>query len=576
MPMAWSSRFAREGRRPVTSATLAEACREAAASYLESVVVIDDRAFSGQQLAEAVSEDDSGSPVRRRRRVLATPSGAQREAAGASSTAHELDARELVTVFAERGLICGVLSPKAGATADVPMAAVRRADVVVLDWDLHGDQGDRALEIIAGLWDEGDALNRLRLVAVYTGERDLHGILTRVTAHLRSLGPSPVHTDGAFVRSKEMLRVAVFAKPHTRFGAAERAKRSRIVRERELPDRLIAEFATLTCGLLPTVALLALAAVRQNTHRVVSRLNARLDPAYLWHRAMLPNPADAEDHLVDLVAAELHSVIESDGPGRGADVTAIGKWLDGQDPAALTKQFGSATTLKVQDVLRVLAFGAETDDGSGQWLGAKLGIGKPAIGKKKIAGFARTIAEAGRSDAELAHLLGLKTRYASPPPKLWLGIIVASGRGVSERYLLCLQPKCDSVRLPGPTQFPFLPLTLAGEGRRFDVVIRTPGGLQRLELSRRPADLRMVTFAPPADQDSVVAEPAGITGFRFRAANGRPTWYRFVGELKADTAQTFASELATNMSRVGLNESEWLRRWRKEGSPNRSSPNRRQ
>ena len=554
----------------MANVNLADGCRQAASDFLESVVVIDDRAYRGSQLTSGAPQGEGETTPRRRPRVLKTPEAAESATVDAVSRRHELDARELATVFASKGLVCGVLSPSPDATGDVPMAAVSRADIVVLDWDLHGDDGEGALQIIEALWDKGDALNRLRLVAVYTGDRDLHRIVREITARLKSMGPSPVRADGAFVRRKEMLRVAVFAKQYAVFPANEPAKRARIVQERDLPDRLIQEFATLTCGLVPTVALLAMAAVRQNTHRVVSRLNSTLDPAYLWHRALLANPSEAEEHLVDLVAAELHSVIENEGAGRGANIDAIRLWLDGEDLARLTKQFDSQTALVSEDVLAVLERGVEANDAGGQRLGGKLGLSNNRIGKKKIAGFARSIAEAERSDAEFAHLLALKTRYTSPPPKLWLGVIVASGRGANERYWLCLQPRCDSVRLPGPTQFPMLPLTRAAEGRKFDVVVRASRGLQRLELSRKPADLRMINFTPAPGQDRIVAETDGSSNYRFRAATGRPTWYRFVAELKADTAQMFASELANNISRVGLNESEWLRRWREKGEARRA------
>lgn len=550
---------------PVTDATLADACRRAAEGFLESVFVIDDRAFRGPLLTAGREPSNETPIVRRRPRALKTPAPAQQTAAATSSQEHELDARELVSVFAGKGLVCGVLSPEPNATGDVPMEGVRRADIVVLDWDLHGDTGDGALQIIEALWDEGDALNGLRLIAVYTGDKDLRGIVNKIAALLKRLGPSPVRSDGSFVRSKEMLRIAVFAKPYAVFRGSEKAKRARVVRESELPERLIEEFAKLTCGLLPTVALLALAAVRQNAHRIVSQLNATLDPAYLWHRAMLPNPTDAEEHLVDLVAAELHSVLENDGPGRGANLDAIRLWLQDQDLGKLATQFDSSTAIKANDILAVLEFGAEHENAPGQWLGGRLGMGKGALGKKKIAAFARTPSEARRSDAEFARLLGLKTRYTNPPPRLWLGVIVAAGRGITEQYWLCLQPRCDSVRLTGPTSFPMLPLSRVSDGRKFDIVVPSPKGLQRLELSRKPADLRMIGFAPPLGQDSIVGLDAGGGRYRFRAAAGRSTWYRFIAELKSDASQAFASELATSIAQVALNESEWLRRWREKG-----------
>ncbi len=556
-------------------ATLAEACRRAAEGFLESVVVIDDRAFRKPQGTAGIEPSSESPRVRRRPRSLKTPAR-EHGAAAMSPQEHDLDARELISVFAAKGMVCGVLSPEPNATDDLPMKAVQRADIVVLDWDLHGDTGDGALRIIEALWDKGDAPNRHRLVAVYTGDRDLPGIVNRITALLKRLGSSPVHRDGSFVRSKEMLRVAVFAKPYATFLRSEKAKRARVVRESELPERLIDEFAKLTYGLLPTVALMSLAAVRQNAHRIVSQLNATLDPAYLWHRAMLPNPTDAEDHLVDLVAAELHSVIENDGPGRGANLGAIRLWLQDQDLARIATQFGGFAVVKADDVLEVLEFGAEHQNPPGQWLGGRLGMRKNALDKKEIAAFARTLPEARRSDAEFARLLGLKTRYTNPPPRLWLGVIVAAGRGTTEQYWLCVQPRCDSVRLTGPTSFPMLPLSRVADGRKFDIVVPSPKGPQRLELSRKPADLKMIGFAPSLGQDSVIGLDAGGGGYRFRAATGRPTWYRFIAELKSDTSQAFALELASSISRVGPIESEWLRRWKAKGDRDRPATETRQ
>lgn len=537
----------------VTETTLAEAGQRAAAGFLETVVVIDDRAFEGSRLGVELERTADGPTVRRRDRTLNTPTTRQE---------HELNARELVAAFAARGLVCGLLSPEPDATGDVPMAAVRKADIVVLDWNVYDDVGDGALHIIESLWDEGDVLHRLRLVAVYTGDRELDLIVGKIVALLRTLDPSPVRREGRFVCSKDMLRVAVFAKPNTVFQANERAKLARRVVESDLPRRLIDEFAKLTQGLVPCVALMSLAAVRQNTHRIATRLNRGLDPAYLWHRAMLTNPVEAEQTLVDLVAAELQSVLENDEPGRGANLDAIRLWLKDQDLSKLGTQFGSTGPLNEDDVLAVLQLGALHENAQGEWLGSKLGLTKGGLAKKKIAGFARSTAEAERNDAAFAHLLGLKTRYSNPAPKLSLGVVVASGQGASERYWLCLQPRCDSIRLPGPTSFAMLPLDPARDGKRFDIVISSPNKIMRLELRRKPADLRMIKFPPMPGCDSVVAHATSGGRYRFRAETNRPAWYRFVAELKPDSAQLIANEFGYRISHVGLNESEWLRRWR--------------
>jgi hypothetical protein len=547
----------------MTDANLVEACRQAAADYLESVVVVDDRAFLAPQPTDEQQSADQGPMVRRLSRRLATPTTGQLQRS--ETREHDLDAQELTRVFAEKGLICGVLSPGPAGSSDVPIDAVRRADIVVLDWNLNGDRGDAALEIISKLWDTGDTY-RLRLVAVYTGERDLESIVSKIATVLRGLGPGRVRRDGDFVRMKGMLRVSVFGKAHGDAPIRARASNARSTKESDLPERLLDEFTRLTLGLVPTVALMSLAAVRQNAHRIVSRLNGTLDAPYLWHRAMLPNPDDAEDHLVDLVSAELHSIIEDSMPGRGANLDRIRLWLQEEDMGSLGQQFGKGVALQLDDVVEVLRSGADHKDATGARLGTKIGITSDGADKKKIAGFARNPTEAQRGDAELAVLFRLRTRYMNPAPRLSQGVVVAAEGGSAELYWVCLQPKCDSVRLVEPKAFPMLPLVIVSDPEKFDVVVQDNRGHQRLKLSSSPSDIKMMTFAPMPGQDAIVAQRSVGGDYRFQALEGRKTvWYRFVAELRAGPSQAMASELANNISMPGLNDSEWLRRWKKSG-----------
>jgi hypothetical protein len=67
-----------------------------------------------------------------------------------------------------------------------------------------------------------------------------------------------------------------------------------------LPARLIDEFVELARGLLANVALGSIAAVRDETHRVLARFHAGLDAPFLTHRLLLVTPDDAEGYVVDL------------------------------------------------------------------------------------------------------------------------------------------------------------------------------------------------------------------------------------------------------------------------------------
>jgi hypothetical protein len=441
------------------------------------------------------------------------------------------------------------------------MQAVARADIVVLDWSVHNDDGETALDIISRLWTDQEGHDRLRLVAIYTGSNELRRIVEKVAECLTGLGVGRTLRDGPFVRIKGNLRVAVLAKKYAKFPRSAKRARKQVTSEAELPDRLVSEFARLTAGIVPSVALVSLAAIRENAQRLLNSLDRTLDPAYLWHRAMLADPADAEDQLVELIAAEIQSVLEDAQPGKWADIDSLRLWVSAQNAAKFQHRFGTNKSLTEADLTALLSVGVDGAEASGgkvrdRFPGTNLGTNR-----KSMAAFAPTMAESARSDARLAGLMSLRTRYSNPVPRLWLGVITATGRGKGVQYWLCLQPRCDAVRLPDSRPFPMLPLAIANDTEGFHVVLSAEHNHRRLVLRRKPAHLQMVTFAPTAEMGSVMADPFGKSGYRFRAVSGRSKWYRFAGELQPAHAQRIVNAFAADFSDVGLNESEWLRRW---------------
>ena len=70
----------------------------------------------------------------------------------------------------------------------------------------------------------------------------------------------------------------------------------------------------------------------------------------------------------------------------------------------------------------------------------------------------------------------------------------------------------------------------------------------------------MIRFAPARPSDKQVLARRVKSG-RFFKASGTTSKYRWVADLKPEHAQRVANEYAYELSRVGLTESEWLRRW---------------
>jgi len=164
--------------------------------------------------------------------------------------------------------------------------------------------------------------------------------------------------------------------------------------------------------------------------------------------------------------------------------------------------------------------------------------------------------EANLGDARLAERMTTRHRYPNARrERLELGVVVESPE--DGRWCLCVLPLCDSVRLQSVVRVPFLPYESAVEPP-FDLVLETgiPPEPRRARLLTKPHDLIHAAFAPDATAASILAEQSE-EGHQFEDSEGR-SW-RLVCRLKFAHAQRIAQHLGAEFSRVGVNESEWLR-----------------
>lgn len=554
-------------------ADIDQAARAVAREFLQSVVVVDDRAALGSEdvpLAAREPTEEEASPSRSRRQLprLRAP------ARGVNVPIPEqaLDAKVLVDGFAELGLVCAVIRPSPGdATIMRTVRAARRADIVVLDWELNNDGGATTKQIIRRLvQDEAEAepQGRLRLIAVYSGALTLKQIASAIRISLaEDKDAVSFKKDGEFSITAGSVRIVVYAKPTTRLGHAGDALRARVIAGADLPETLVGEFASMTKGLVPHVALASLAALRKNMHRVLGRLRADLDAGYLWHRATQQRPVDAQEHLVELVAGELRSVLDDERVGEWADLDAIKQWLEADGRTDFSGAFGEKSIRTKDQVVALLTKGTAGKASVNQDVRdnfSQMSVEKGAHRVDAISAFAATPKAAKRSNEDLAALMSLSTRYEHPLPQLQLGTVLAHGRGKTRKYFVCVQPRCDSVRLAGYTAFPMLPLLPVEGTKKFDVLIPSDSkDYQRFRLSKKPANIKMPEFAiNPAAGDAVVADRYG-SGFSFTSRTG--IRYAWVADLKPEHAQRIAQQLANEFSRVGLTESEWQRLWASKG-----------
>ncbi len=525
-------------------------------SFLQTVVILDDLVVLSQQGVE--QQDDVPDTA------IVTPDYPESSAPDENDVNTDrsgvpLNADTVINAFADLGVVCAVLNaaPDNAFPARIAKAA-HRADIVVLDWKIGDSDGGVTLDVMKEILRDDQNNPRLRLIAIYTGEPDLASVSDRVQSVLQGFYASSQPSAIDLIRmSKGPAHVVVLAK-----GGAINEHLTSLgyeqVSEGDLAGKLVDEFALITSGLLRNVALAGIATIRENSHRILTKFDETLDAAYLGHRMLLPHPPDAEDHLVAALGSELISVLEEDRPAMHADIEAIERWLSraGGPDTSMPFRF-SGTASAVDRWLPLLRSGIES---------GKVQLpegGKPGLVRDGTAAFTDDAADAMLSNHRFASLLNLKTRYPQQRRALTLGAIVR--RSVDDRfqYLLCLQPKCDSVRLGSASGFPFIPLEpVGGDTRQTSVAVVVEvqeGDWEYLGATLKPSELIVRTFEPGSNPPGEVLASKETSGaFYFEDVDG--TKYRWIAEMKDEHAFGIAGAVAAALARPGPNDAEWLRR----------------
>ena len=523
-------------------------CREIARRFLLTAVVVDDElSVTGDPPVHGhLTTPGQDAPMRR------APTTAEPQ----TPPPRPLRVDPITWSFARQGMVCGVVSPHEGQARHATLAkAVARADIVILDWRLNPTSGANALPLLKRILAE-DQAHRLRLIAFYTGEPDHERIREKSVECLNGLnGPdrAVVASDGSGnTIDFRACRIVVYGKPDS--GTVEPGT---VVNEEALADRLIADFADMAEGLLPSLVLTALGAVRENVHRLLECFGHDLDPAFLVHRACLPQPPESEQHIVEQIASELHGIMDDAvGQWSPAGIGAVEHWLKGrfQDHGivlAPRKEGAQGKNMSHGEILAMLKHGIATEPGPLKKDGKEYDL--------LSHGFSGGADNSRELDRRLAAAMSLRQVLPASWRQLSMGTVVIQTGSDDATTLLCVTPRCDSVRLTDKTAFLFLPLTDAKPNTPQIVVPVGDNQHRRMTISLNPSLWCSVDFLPDPTRQYVLAHRNGTDQpFTFKDACGGE--YRWVGELKPESAQSMAQAIAVRMSRIPLNQSEWIRR----------------
>lgn len=542
--------------------TVQEFSKKAAQSFIQTAVFIDDRIY--QPNAVDTDEPKNVASPTPRPQVPNTATGANNDGTENAKDPSEEDTvsdiNDIVNNFAKRQIVCSTYQPT-DASMEHQMGVIvplcTAADVVIIDWDLFGDKGDRSLELINKLIIQAiqDVPEQLRLILVYTQESDLASVGEKIVETINSnicdeFQLSTDESKSAFYNRNS--RITVLGKPGRQRPDADSHL---VVDESQLSCIAVEEFAKLASGILQAATLLGLAEIRNNSRKILSKFNRDLDPAFLTHRAMCLETEDALNHIVPLLVSEIESVLEDALPDPLISEKIINDWCahSWKRGDHLEQLYGASTSYR-QIAADICTKGFKFARGNYDI------VPNPNNSTKNAVKAGKFLLPSENSDANLrfAHFMASRTFYGEHQKVLMLGSILHD-RG-QDQYLLCIQPVCDSVRLKDRRTFVFVKLQKKranGDKSVSHVIVKPDNSIIELFYKPNSYECFSTAFVPDEDLKMIIAKTNDQNELYFEDICGNR--YYWMGQLRTAHAQDAVGRFASNISRIGLTESEWLR-----------------
>lgn len=510
--------------------------------YFRTALLIDDRVEPDYSSSEDVeiSEDDA-TPIEPGPGLV--PSRAPDET--------PVHPSKLVEAFLAEGVVCSVVEARKQDTglASMALTGALIADLLILDWLLFGDDLDTVgmIKRVA----ERNA-ERLRVIVVFTGAPSLSDVSARLVED------AGFEERDDFVLKRNNVFVLVFGKPESSRVRGEAQRRPSTYGD--LPSMIRQDLEKVFKGLMPEFAFRGINALREAAPRILATFNSDLDAAALVHRALIPESADAGPQFVKLLVSEFEQALHDERVAEVWEPETVSSHLEnteqGGAPGGLAKKLKS--NLKVPDDLKTLGDSELCREAIVRGL-SNIGVADRSA-SNVVGDLSDAVGSSDGSNGSLAALMS-SSGLGETPPRLEMGVVLREG---DERYWLCIQPLCDSVRLRTRRAFPMLPLDI--KPQKTAAMIRSPeGALIPIGFDSRPHNLAMPEFQP-ADAGSVVAygEPSN---WRFTSEDD--VEYQAIARLRPELAAQAVHGLASAASRAGANVSEWMRRGAKSQGPSR-------
>jgi hypothetical protein len=498
------------------------------------------------------------------------------------NTDHDLDTLKISQVFANQNKICAVYRPESNEDIERFKIIADKADVVVVDWQIvfpqtvkDGEEEDDAPDDPRGIYTkeiiksiisgENSVKNSLKIIIVYTGDYTiLEDIANDIYENAFNSSESYILNNENCSIESSQVKVLVRAK-NTEIAAEgnkERYGRFMIPYE-DLPQFIIKEFSEITSGLLSNFALLSLTTLRKNSSKILGLFSKKTDSAYLGHKSIIPKQEDSEDLLIELFGDSVKDLLFYSKVNEELRDKLIEPWIDEKIEEDELQHVGHKVIRTKQMVKNILS--SKIEKVKDRFVDA-MGEVNPQLKNHLVDNPTKLFTNNSEmenvimSDKGFAKLTHHKSLFIpkNVHPKLSLGCLIKSDK--SEYYYICIQQRCDSVRIPKGTERKFLFLRLKESDDKFDIL--TPDG-KKLKKDKDSFSIRTIKFVCQDDSGIIKAElnEAGKFIFKQMYNHDDDEQFEWILDLKDLHSQRIISDYTSSLSRVGLDESEWHRRF---------------
>lgn len=511
-------------------------------NFLNGVVVIDDKIKFTDTSVKALStpQDDD---------LEDTAPDLNDPAKGAQS---EIQAKEIIESFSNLGIHC-VTYPWDTKDTELPSIALN-TDIAIFDWTLGGNTAE---PLIKELMEKSK--DCFRYIVVYTSETP-GDIVLRI---------KDISIDSCEIMLPQKGNIIDY-KYKNESHVCYRVEIIKKGDDSELCKKIVEGFSEFSSGFLRNAMLNGITSIRKNAFKLLALYPKKLDNAAISHFTALQSSPD----MFDQASLAFHDYISGLISDNISDILLYSKSLKN----SLTKKTiisalednGSIWALgdkkEIENIDYKTLIGAKTHSKfRGLVIDRLIDPDKEKLEKLKTkikAGFNNSkeaIRIENNIDAlkEFSHndCCRSRARFSSSEKSnhpLKFGTVIFR----EDVYYLCLQPLCDSIRLKSTkeTIFPFVQLEFRKNNKSFKYVIKKDGDFIGLRAVNKPhQSLHSFGFMANKETGDVRTDGNNI----FKGCSEQE--FMWVAELKESYVQGLAHSIATQGTRIGMEQFEWLR-----------------